>query len=247
MNATIVVVDGNIGSGKSELVKNLKKNKSLFNRNIVFLQEPVDEWATIKNNDGTTILELYYSNQKRWSFAFQMMAYISRLALLQKTVNDNPDSIIIMERSMYTDKDVFAKMLYDQGKIHECEMEIYLRWFENFANTYKPSCIVYVDTRPEICDERIKIRNREGENIPMDFLKDCDKYHKYMILEQKQNTVVTINGNVNCYEDNVLDGWIQKIKFHIENIESKKIDMALYVYTSCLIVTVLGYVIFRNY
>lgn len=217
MNAIIVVVDGNIGSGKSELVKNLNKNKTMFNKNVVFLQEPVDEWATIKDNKGTTILELYYSDQKRWSFSFQMMAYISRLALLQKAVNENPDSIIIMERSMYTDKDVFAKMLFDQNKIHECDMEIYLRWFDNFASVYKPSCIIYVNTMPEICNQRIKLRGRKGENISMEFLIDCDKYHKHMITFQQPDTVITIDGNVNCYEDNNLNKWLETIKLHINN------------------------------
>ncbi len=121
----IVSIEGNIGSGKSTLLANLRKH---FNKNtfIIFLKEPVDEWSKIKDENGITILEKFYADQDKYSFSFQMMAYISRLKLLKdtinqiKTTNDKPikeQYIIITERSLFTDKMVFAKMLYDTGKI----------------------------------------------------------------------------------------------------------------------------------
>ena len=45
-----------------------------------------------------------------------MMAYISRLAQLKKIIKEHPWSIIITERSIFTDRNVFAKMLYDNKK-----------------------------------------------------------------------------------------------------------------------------------
>ena len=47
--------------------------------------------------------------QKNNAFPFQMMAYISRLSLLKNAIRENPDSIIICERCLQTDKYVFAK------------------------------------------------------------------------------------------------------------------------------------------
>ena len=44
------------------------------------------------------------------------MAYISRLTLIRQALRENYD-IIFTERSIYTDRNVFAKMLYDSGKI----------------------------------------------------------------------------------------------------------------------------------
>ena len=94
----IVSVDGNIGSGKSTLLANLK-NLIGFNTNkkIIFLKEPVDEWETIKDTEGNTMLQKFYADQERYSFSFQMMAYISRLALLKTAIKENPNSIIITE------------------------------------------------------------------------------------------------------------------------------------------------------
>ena len=128
----IYSIEGNIGSGKSTLVRRLQK----MNSNIVFMLEPVDEWGDIKDRKGENILTKFYRNQKKYSFSFQMMAYISRLSKLKKIIRKNPYSIIITERSMLTDKNVFAKMLYDDDKIEEVNYIIYLKWFDEFITGY---------------------------------------------------------------------------------------------------------------
>ena len=48
------------------------------------------------------------------------MTYISRLSLFKEALTKNYD-IIITQRYMYTDKNVFAKMLYDNNKIDTIE------------------------------------------------------------------------------------------------------------------------------
>ena len=107
----IFSVEGNIGSGKSTLVKELqKKMPNVLGKQIIYVQEPVDEWSKIKDINGETILEKFYANQHKYAFSFQMMAYISRLALLRNIVRSNPNAIIITERSVFTDREVFAKI-----------------------------------------------------------------------------------------------------------------------------------------
>ena len=73
--ATIISIEGNIGTGKSTLVQMLKDTYK-NNNNVVFLQEPVDMWNTIKDSNGETILSKFYGNQEKYAFSFQMMAYI---------------------------------------------------------------------------------------------------------------------------------------------------------------------------
>jgi deoxycitidine kinase/deoxyguanosine kinase len=103
-----------------------------------------------------------------------MMAYISRLKILRDTIKNIQDKdwnakyVIITERSLYTDKMVFAKMLYDTGKIESINYQIYLNWFDTFANEFPINKIIYVKACPETCHQRISIRQRDGEdNIPI--------------------------------------------------------------------------------
>ena len=132
----LFAIDGNIGSGKSSRVNDLKKYLK-HNPSFIFLQEPVDDWNSIKAKDGTTMLQKFYCDQDKYAFSFQMMAYISRLSLLRKTIRENPDCHIVTERSIFTDRNVFAKMLYDDDKIEEVEYQIYLKWFDEFAKETK--------------------------------------------------------------------------------------------------------------
>lgn len=234
----IISIEGNIGSGKSTLLANLKKHFNK-NKNVIFLKEPVDEWSKIKDENDVTILEKFYADQDKYSFSFQMMAYISRLKLLKDTFKDinleiqklrsfmsdydcsgcKPTKfVIITERSLFTDKMVFAKMLYDSGKIEHVNYQIYLNWFHTFADDFSINKIVYVRTDPETCYERIATRQRDGEsNIPIEYLQSCSKYHDNMLdkdsLDCVCNEQLILNGNYNIYKnEHILEDWIKSIE-----------------------------------
>ena len=155
----IISVDGNIGSGKSTFVAQLKKQlRWIKNMKIIYLQEPVKEWESfVDKATNENILQKFYTNPDNWSFSFQMMAYISRVAQLKNiiTKHKNDNYVIITERSVLTDKNVFAKMLYDAKKIHDIDYQIYTRWFNEFTQDIKISGIIYVYTSAEKCHTRI--------------------------------------------------------------------------------------------
>ena len=181
--AIIVSIEGNIGTGKSTLIKMMENFKT--SKPIIFLQEPVDEWTKITDKEGEPILTKFYADSKKWAFSFQMMAYISRLAILRKTIRENPESIILSERSLLTDKWVFAKMLHDDGIICDIDYKIYMNWFDEFFNDVRYDKIVYLRTDPKCSNERIKKRARDGENIELSYLEKCHKYHDDWILNDE--------------------------------------------------------------
>ena len=219
---TIVSIEGNIGSGKSTLLANLREHYNT-DINIVFLKEPVDEWEKIVDENGVTIIEKFYNNQKEYSFPFQMMAYISRLKVLRdaiksiKQINNNNKFILITERSLYTDKKVFAKMLYDSGKIEQVNYQIYLNWFDTFSEEFPVHKVVYVKTSPEKCHNRIIKRSREGEsNIPLEYLDSCCKYHDAMLDTSLTDCVCSdqliLDGDIDIYENKEqVKKWISEI------------------------------------
>ena len=180
----IISIDGNIGSGKSTSVADIEKYYSDLGRtDVLFIQEPVEAWNSVVDENGVPILSNYYKDQKRFAFRLQMLAYISRLALLRDAVKQGY-KYIITERCVGTDRNVFSKMLYDKGDIEHDEYTIYNKWHDEFSSDVPISAIVYIKASPETCLERINIRAREGENIPLEYLKECDKYHDEWISNE---------------------------------------------------------------
>jgi len=203
-NVQIISLDGNIGSGKTTLMKYLIKNKTYFESKspeteFLFLLEPVDSWNEIRDEHNVPILTKFYEDQERYGFSFQMMAYLSRLSLLKKTIEDflkrkqennsKEKLIIITERSLLTDRDVFCKMLYDTKKICSLDYNVYNKMVDMFSDDYPVNKIIYLLTKPEVCAERTVKRAREGENkISSEYLWLCDIYHKYMVdIFEKNN------------------------------------------------------------
>ena len=177
----IISFDGNIGSGKSTKVRDIENYyKEKGRTDVIFIQEPVDSWNAVVDENGVTILSNYYRDQKKFAFRLQMLAYISRLSLLRDAVKKGY-KYIITERCVGTDKNVFSKMLYDKGDIEHDEYIIYTKWYEEFISDVPIGAIVYIKASPETCLQRVNIRAREGENIPLEYLKKCDKYHNEWI------------------------------------------------------------------
>jgi deoxyadenosine/deoxycytidine kinase len=191
---TIISIEGNIGSGKSTLLKHLSKTYP----DIVTVQEPVDEWAKIRDPDGKTVLELYYSDQNKWAFAFQMMAFITRVRKLREAVENNPDKLVVTERSVFTDRNIFAMMLHDSGIMNDVEYAIYTQWFDELTNGIKIDKVVYVRTEPTECEWRIKCRSRPGENIPPEYLVSCHEYHEQWLRAYDDKLV--LNGELTTEE-----------------------------------------------
>ena len=200
-NPLMISINGNIGSGKSTILEHLEiyfkhidsdisMNDSNTNHinthNIMFLKEPVDEWSTIQDASGETILSKFYKDPAKYAFAFQIMAYATRLNLIRKTILENPKcAVLICERSLEADKQIFANMLHDDGLIDDVSYQIYCRNFSEYAPDFKVDKNVYIDASAEVCFSRIAKRSRNGEsNIELAYLQKCKKYHDSWLVDK---------------------------------------------------------------
>jgi deoxyadenosine/deoxycytidine kinase len=186
----IISIEGNIGSGKTTLFNLLRSSPVLHN--VFFIEEPVDLWNKIFDDiTGESILQRFYADPDRYAFAFQTMAFFSRLALLAEAPTG---CTVVTERSLLTDRDVFAKMLHDNGNIDSLCYKIYLHNSASFSDV-APSKIIYIKTDPVVCEDRISIRNRNGESkISIDYLIKCEEYHEAMI-RNAQSEILVLDGN----------------------------------------------------
>jgi len=219
----IISLEGNIGAGKTTLLSELEK-RYIGSKEIRFLREPVDEWSLIKDKEGNTILSKFYADPKTYAFAFQIMAYSTRLLSLRQLVADNPEcKIIICERSLDADKHIFAKMLHDDGTIESVMYQIYEKYFDLYEAEFQLNAVVYVNTYPEICFQRVSKRAREGESlIPLEYLKNCHTYHQTWLLSTDVK-VLHLNTNAEATFDlsNAEDPgtiWLNQIDMFISSI-----------------------------
>uniref|UniRef100_A0A6C0IV69 Deoxynucleoside kinase domain-containing protein n=1 Tax=viral metagenome TaxID=1070528 RepID=A0A6C0IV69_9ZZZZ len=203
-----ISLEGNIGSGKTTLFNVLEK----IYKDKKFIKEPVDEWRKVKDSNDKNILELFYQNPKKWSFSFQICALNTKIEKLEK-LNIKSDDII-SERSILTDKYCFAKQLFEDECINEVDWKIYNSLHKNIDINLSPKAIIYLKCNPEICFERIKIRDRKEElNIDLNYLTKINNKH----LEWLSNIgipVLEIDTNINYLENNVE---MQRILVMIDN------------------------------
>lgn len=204
-NMPIISIEGNIGSGKSTFLSYLKEYYRK-NADVIFLREPVDIWEKVKDPvTNESMLEKFYADQPKYAFSFQIMAFISRLTLLRKTVKENPNAVIITERCLHTDKLIFAKMLYDMGKIEDVNYQIYCQIYDEFVEEYSVDKMIYICAEPSICHERVQRRSRQGESsISIEYLEQCHNYHENMMKELREENinVLILDGNVDIIKTN---------------------------------------------
>lgn len=201
MNPIIYTVEGNIGSGKSTFLRSLK-SKLKLNENIHVLQEPVDEWFKIKNEEEQSLFELFYNDPKRYSYLFQTFIFYTRF---NKFLTIPKNEIVICERCVLTDYNVFLKSLYEKNDISVLEYEVFTSWFTLILNisNFKLHGIIYIRADPMVCSDRIKKRNRNGEDgISLEYLELLHEKHELWLQDVKDTNVFFIDGNRNDVDIN---------------------------------------------
>lgn len=149
---------------------------------VEFVEEPVGAWMTLKNAEGKSLLELFYADKRRWAYTFQNCAILTRLRAIRGALASTKKRVIVTERSVLTDRYVFAEMLRASGDIDELEWQLYLQWFDTFAADLPLRGVIYLTTGVGTSAGRIVKRGRHGEeHIPLDYLSALDDQHQRWI------------------------------------------------------------------
>jgi len=179
----VVSIEGNIGAGKSTLIQALRERYIQGkDRIIVILEEPVEIWNTVEE-DGETLLEKFYKDPVKHGFTLQTMIYTTVYNQINNAIKEFPKAeVIVCERSLQSSKHVFSEMLHHQGKMNLTEGLVYDMLYNDPRTEIALSQgMIYLQVKPETCLERIRSRNRSGEeNITLDYLKLCQSYHSDM-------------------------------------------------------------------
>ncbi len=198
-NKKIIAIEGNIGVGKSTFTNIMKKT---FNNSVV-VSEPVDMWLNIKTESNENILGLFYKDIPRWGYTFQNLAYVTRMMKIQDGINSDSD-IIFLDRSLGTDKNVFEKMLHDDGLVTDIEHDMYNIWstfYEKYVSKHNNWKYIYLKCDPQTAYDRIQKRGRnEEKNITLEYLTKLHKYHEDW-LNKKSDDILIIDCNKDFEND----------------------------------------------
>lgn len=178
MYKRLFIIEGNIGAGKSTLLNLLEKSF----QNVYAIYEPVDKW---KNIGGANLLGDFYTAPERWGFTFELYSMFSKIKMLRDAMLSDAE-IIIMERSILSDH-VFQNVSYNLEKIDLKELAILeeIRGFF-FQDMPKIDGIIYLNTKPVECLQRIKRRKRnEEQNIDINYLIQLEKEFQYVCYNKK--------------------------------------------------------------
>jgi deoxyadenosine/deoxycytidine kinase len=132
------------------------------------------EWQNVGEQKNINLLGLYYDKPERWGFTFQIYAFMSRLSKWTEYSRMTGKGIRISERSLLSDRYIFASIMRDMNILDEAEHSIYQQFYDHLVGINQIVDlfgVIYIQCAPEICDKRIKKRSREGEDtIPIDYL-----------------------------------------------------------------------------
>jgi deoxyadenosine/deoxycytidine kinase len=210
MNKKIIIsIEGNIGVGKSSFIELLKKN--LNEEKYEYIPEPVDEWLSLKDENGKNLLQTFYEDKKRWGYTFQNIAYLTRMNKIIDAIQKSNKDFIILDRSLSADLNTFTKMLYEEGSMNELEWNAYNMWNNFFDQKFGKDIehlIVYLRCDPEISYERSKKRNRnEEKEIPLEYFKKLNKYHEDWLMRKEKvspsgiHRILILNSNKDFIKD----------------------------------------------
>ena len=203
----IFIVEGNIGSGKSTF---LTRVKQILGDEVQIIYEPLEEWQKITDENGKNILDYFYTDMERFCYAFQSMAFITRY---QKTLTiDTTKKYVFIERSIFSDKKIFAENCHKNKIMTEIEWNIYQEWFNSMSKLINfPFQFIYLRCQPETSYQRLKFRNRDEEKeVPLEYLRELHQRHEDW-LNCLENDNIIINGELDFkHEDKVMIDYFSK-------------------------------------
>ncbi|RPJ52456.1 MAG: deoxynucleoside kinase [Chloroflexi bacterium] len=177
----LILVAGNIGSGKTSLTERLGERLG---------------WATAYESVADNpYLPDFYADMRAWSFHLQVY-FLGHRAKQHIQMAQDPRSSII-DRSIYEDAYIFARALNHMGNLNERDYLAYRQVFDLVIRTLPPpSLLVYLKAPVACLVERIHRRGRSIESsISADYLALLDSFYDDWLRSFDLCPVLTIRSD----------------------------------------------------
>ncbi|KAM9040211.1 deoxyguanosine kinase, mitochondrial isoform 3-T4 [Megaptera novaeangliae] len=100
---------------------------------------------------------MMYQEPARWCYTFQTFSFMSRLKVqlepFPEKLLEAKKAVQIFERSVYSDRYIFAKTLFENGSLSDIEWHIYQDWhyflLQEFASRLRLHGFIYLQAAPQ--------------------------------------------------------------------------------------------------
>ena len=186
-----VAVAGNIGAGKSSLSQLLGEH---------FKWKPY-----IESVDDNPYISDFYADMSRWSFHLQIYFLANRFKHHKEIVESSES--VIQYRSIYEDAEIFARNLYNIGKMTERDYINYVSLFHVMMEYLEPpDLMIYLRANVDTLMKQISIRGRDFEQgIPRSYLEQLNKLYEDWIAHYKLGPLLIIESDDLDFVNNPVD------------------------------------------
>jgi len=198
----LILVAGNIGSGKTSLTERLGERLG---------------WRTAYESVvDNPYLPDFYADMRAWAFHLQIF-FLGHRAQQHLEMARDPRSAII-DRSIYEDAYIFARALHHMGNLNERDYQSYRQLFDLVTgNLPAPSLLIILKAPVPILFERIRRRGRSIESsITPGYLELLDSFYDDWMRTFDLCPVLTIRS-----DDLDLVNQPQHLDLVVEHIQEK--------------------------
>jgi deoxyadenosine/deoxycytidine kinase len=163
MTNRLVLVAGNIGTGKTSITERLGARLG---------------WQTsYESVADNPYLPDFYADMAQWSFHLQIF-FLGHRAEQHLALSESPKSAIA-DRSIYEDAYIFARVLHHMHNLSERDYRAYRTLYDLVvSNLPRPDLLIYLQAPVPVLMERIKQRGRAIEGgITAEYLSLLDAFY----------------------------------------------------------------------
>mgnify|MGYP000887923082 FL=1 len=195
-----IAIAGNIGAGKTTMSTALSKT---FGWDVHY-----------EDTENNPYLSDFYNDMNRWSFNLQIYFLNSRYQQVLKILNG--DKVVVQDRTIYEDANIFAPNLHDMGLMSSRDFENYYTLFKTMSSQVSPpDLLIYLKADIPKLIGNIANRGRDYEgNISIEYLKRLnERYENWISNYQDGNLLIVDVDNkdfINKQED--MDNIVAQVK-----------------------------------